>query len=251
MLYGLYLAASGAMMQDAKQAVTANNLANVNTCGFKKDLMTLLSRPTEAVEDNLLFDRDSLFDKLGGGALIQKTSTDFSDGSIEITGNPLDLAISGDGFFKVSDGENDYLTRAGNFTLNNLHELVTFNQKYKVVTPEGTPIVINGTDIQIGQDGTLEVDGVAVGQIPLVTVEDLSRIRKHGNNLFTYDKSEKLQPGSGTIHQNSLEKSTVTAVEEMTRMITGMRSYETNMRLIRYLDTTMDQAANTLGRIPV
>jgi flagellar hook-basal body protein len=113
MIDGIYISAAGALMQQTRHDITANNVANVNTVGFKKQIALLESRPPEAIIQGLRTGEWSA----GGGLFVDQTVTDFTDGALEHTGNDLDLAINGKGFFAVSDGKNTLYTRAGNFTI--------------------------------------------------------------------------------------------------------------------------------------
>ena len=117
MPYGLYISADGAQAQLQRMDVIANNLANVDTTGFKRELGIVQARYAEAAQQGLSAAGAGSIDDLGGGVRLSETKTDFSAGALQHTGNPTDLAIKGDGFFLVRKDDQEMLTRAGNFRL--------------------------------------------------------------------------------------------------------------------------------------
>ena len=117
MPYGLYLSAEGAQAQNRRMEVVANNLANVDTVGFKRQLACFQARFTEAAEQGIELPGDGGLADLGGGVMLHDAQTDFSVGPLKHTRLPTDLAINGDGFFAVQKGKDVLLTRAGNFAL--------------------------------------------------------------------------------------------------------------------------------------
>jgi len=115
MNYGLYLSAMGVLANSQRQDVIANNLANSETIGFKKDLALFQQQRTEAQISGHRRESNDLLEPLGGGLVPTGTTLDLSQGPIEATGNPLDVAIAGDGYFAVRSGDRMMLTRAGRF----------------------------------------------------------------------------------------------------------------------------------------
>ena len=145
MPYGLYISAEGAQVQSRRLDVIANNIANVDTVGFKRDLAVMQSRNAEAVERGLVSpagtDPWRGLNDVGGGVQFRQTVTDFSSGPLKKTGNPSDVALQGDGFFVVRKGQDRLLTRAGNFRLTAAGDLVT-QQGYPVLGEGNTPIAL-------------------------------------------------------------------------------------------------------------
>ncbi len=160
MPYGLYISADGAQAQLQRMEVIANNLANVDTTGFKRELGIVQARYSEAAQQGLSTPGSGTIDDLGGGVQLAETKTDFSPGAIQHTGNPADLAIHGDGFFVVRKGDQEMLTRAGNFRIASGGELVT-QQGYPVLSDSRTPIAIrpDGGRWAINSSGELRQDG--------------------------------------------------------------------------------------------
>ena len=157
MIYGMYLSATGVITNSYRQDVIANNLANADTVGFKKDLATFRQRPTASAENPLAGRHGSpLLDGIGGGTFADPTAVDTSPGDLESTGNPLDAAIIGNGYFAVQgkDGQ-PRLTRDGQFQLDRDGRLTLANaQGSSVLDAEGHPIILGKfAATQITADG--------------------------------------------------------------------------------------------------
>src|SRR5205809_916462 len=127
MIYGLYLSATGVMASSYRQDVIANNLANSETVGFKRHLATFQQRPVESQSSGRPDLSDPMLDNLGGGFLVSPTQIDATQGDLENTGNNLDAAIFGKGFFAVGDSTHTQLTRAGQFMLNQDGDMIMAN----------------------------------------------------------------------------------------------------------------------------
>src|SRR6266404_4869068 len=142
MPYGLYISAEGASAQTKRIEALANNLANVDTTGFKRDLAVFQARYAEEIERGQDSPGSRSVNDLGGGVQVRATKTDFSAGTLKRTGIPTDMAIGGDGFFMVRRPDGDYLTRAGNFMFTSAGRLVTQNND-PVLSDTGSPIEID------------------------------------------------------------------------------------------------------------
>jgi len=257
MNYGLYLSASGVLTNMHRQDVIANNLANANTVGFKRDLAAFSQRLAETQEDHVAFDlSNELLDRLGGGVLVAPSATDFRDGGLRETSNDLDLAISGRGFFTVrvdaAEGSVTRLSRDGRFTLNNDGELVTTIGRHHVLDIEGQSIRVDRTQpVMVDETGIIRQNNLQVAQIALGDVADHRQIRHLGHGLYgAADDAITTQPRpAGRINQGWLEQANVDPVKEMVRMIESTRAINNNATLIRYHDAVMDKAVNTFGRV--
>jgi len=257
MNYGLYLSASGVLTNMHRQDVIANNLANANTVGFKRDLAAFSQRLAETHEDPVEFDLSKdLLDKLGGGVLVAPSATDFRDGGLTETRNDLDLAITGRGFFTVRTNEQGEqttrLTRDGRFTLNQDGELITTIGRHNVLDIEGQAIRVDRTQpVTIDETGIIRQNNLQVAQIGLADVANQDRIRHLGHGLYgAPDEAISLFPRpNGRINQGWLEQANVDPVQEMVRMIESTRAINNNVTLIRYHDEVMNRAVNTLGRV--
>jgi len=250
-------AATGMLAQELYIDTIANNLANVNTTGFKKskvefqDLLYQNVRPagTSAVE---LSQRPSAI-RVGYGVRVVALQKMFTQGEHQPTNNPLDLVIEGDGFFQVRlpSGELRY-TRDGAFKLSS--EGVIVNSDGFILEPE-IRIPENATGINIGSDGTVSVTLAGesvpqeIGQIELVRFINPAGLDNQGRNLYKQSiaSGEPIvgtpgQLGFGTIGQGYLEMSNVEVVEEMVNMIIAQRAYEVNTKAIRAADDMLAMA---------
>ena len=142
MSYGMYISAEGAHAQSKRLEVIATNLANVDTVGFKRQLALFQARYAEAVDQGQSMPGSGSQDDLGGGVSMVSTVTDFSPAMTQRTGLPTDMALHGEGFFVVRRGSETYLTRAGNFSLNDRGELIT-QQGDSVMSDSGSPVVLS------------------------------------------------------------------------------------------------------------
>ena len=258
----LYTAASGMNAQQANIDNVANNLANVNTTGYKK---------SRAVFEDLLYQnvrqvggstsQDTMSPtglSLGTGVRIVATEKSFTQGNLSQTGNSLDMAISGRGFFQVllPDGTMGY-TRDGNFEVNAQGELVTVGSGYRV--QPGIQIPDGVQSVTVGKDGvvTVQVSGQAsptqIGSLQLVDFINPSGLQPRGENLFMESAaSGSPQTGTpglnglGTIEQGSLEASNVNVVEELVNMIETQRAYEMNAKAISTTDSMLGYLNNNI-----
>ncbi len=262
MMRSLWTAASGMNTQSQNINVIANNLANVNTTGFKKsrpdfqDLMYQTVQNPGSPSTNAAQIPAGI--QFGMGARLADVSKQFTPGDFQNTGGQLDMAIEGDGFFQIQlpDGSTAY-SRAG---------ALKMDSNGRVVTPEGYPllpeIVIpnNSTKITIGTDGTVSVvqagqsAASTVGNIQLANFTNPTGLSSMGRNLYQQtDASGNAttgtpgQNGLGTISQGFLEMSNVNVAEEMVNMIIGQRAYEANSKAITTSDEML-QLANNLKR---
>ena len=160
----------------------------------------------------------------------------------------MDIAITGDGFFKIQTPQGIRYTRAGNFQLNNASQLVTASG-YPVIG-DGGPITIDGQSVAVAEDGNIIVDGQQVNILTIVTTDDQNDFEKEGENLFRLKESAQEQPPQDSrLQQGFLEKSNVNTVTEMTEMIDLYRAYEGQQKAIRALDDLDDLAVRKVGSL--
>ncbi len=258
MIRALWTSASGMEAQQMNLDVIANNLANVNTPGFKKSNVQFQEMMYDTEKAPGASTSDSTTGpsgiQVGYGAKPVATVRNFSQGNIQSSGNPLDVAIQGKGFYKVElpDGTFAY-SRDGSFVVNADGQMVT-NQGYKVsgvgqVDPKAT-------DIAIGSDGAISatVNNVAV-KISPITLTDFPNpegLKSLGDNLYqetgasgnAVDGQIPGQNGMGTLAQGYIETSNVQVVEEMVQMIQAQRAYEINSKAIQASDDMLGMANN-------
>jgi flagellar basal body rod protein FlgG len=254
MIYGLYLSAAGLQAQELRQSVLANNLANAETPGFKRDLAVMRSRMNAAHEDPAMsMYRLPVVGDQGGGVYAMNGGIDLSQAPLKATGNPTDVALDGRGFFTVQ-GEKPgqtLLTRNGTFLLDHEGTLVTADGGRPVLSSSGEPVKLNpDLPVKIDAKGVItqgDATGVPLG---LTDVTDSRHLIKLGNNLLATDDSNSLTPvAPGTIvRQGQVESSGVEPMVEMVNMMEGQRAFEANAHMITFQDTTMSQL-NTIGRV--
>ena len=247
----IYLAASGAVLQQLKLEILANNVANVNTSGYKEDLPVFRlynDTPTDQNTDNNN-QTNPLKQEISPYTPPFAVRTNFSAGSIRSTGNPLDLALNGDGFFTVQTAEGVRYTRQGNFCLNENGVLVT--QNGDPVMGQGAEIIIDGREITVGSDGTIEVDGNIVDQLRLVHFDDLKQLKKVGHTMFEPADGLKsdieLNADDTTVNQGFIELSNVNAIRAMTDMIEALRVSEAYQKVIHSADDATSKVINDVG----
>ena len=258
----LWVSKTGLSAQDTKMSTISNNLANVNTTGFKRDkamfqdLLYQVKRQPGGLNGQNAELPSGL--QLGTGVRVVGTAKQFTQGNLQVTDQPLDLAVNGRGFFQIlmPDGDIAY-TRDGEFQL---------NANGDVVTPNGYPlepninVPDNTTNITIGRDGTVTVvvenqaEPIELGQLTLVDFINPQGLQAIGSNLFRQTNAsgdpQEGEPGIaglGTIEQGMTESSNVEVVEELVNMITTQRAYEMNSKVVSTTDQMLQFITNNIG----
>jgi flagellar basal body rod protein FlgG len=233
MIKGMHTSATGMIPRVKKQELIANNVANAGTPGFKKDA-SFTRELTRAELKTAPKAND--WQK----PLADKVYVDFTPGVFDRTDNLLDMAIDGEGFFTLQDAEgNNYLTRSGSFTVNNNGQL-SFGGSF-LVTGEGGPIQIGDGRVSVSLSGEVQSDGVTVGRIVPMTVNDVSRLTKIGGSMFAVPRDEELIPAiNPTIRQGYLEAANVDIVHEMVNMMASFRSFEANAKALQTQDSSLE-----------
>lgn len=242
---GIYPAVSGSLAAMRRLDVISNNLANVNTPGYKKDKMSfegLLAGPVNppAVPQGRTAD-----------PILQKENIyiDYAAGPTSQSGNPLDLALDGDGFFAVTTPEGTAYTRQGNFHPSVDGTLVTADG-YPVQGANGAAIRIKGSHVEIDAKGAITVDGAESGAISVVDFEKPYALTKTGSALFVPANPQTVPTAAkAQILQGHLEGSNVESISEMVQLIETNRYFEACSKVIRGFDDIAAKAANELGRV--
>ncbi len=257
MIRSLYTAATGMVAQQTNLDVIANNLANVNTTGFKKSRADFEDLMYQVIEEPGTSANQSGSSptgiQIGLGVRTAAVGKIHSQGDFQSTSNPLDAAIEGDGFFQITlpNGTTTY-TRAGAFKLDETGQLVTSDGF--ALTPTIT-IPSDAIGITIATDGNVSVKqpGTAastqVGQIQLARFQNPAGLRAKGRNLFEETESSGAatltnpgENGVGTLAQGFLEGANVSVVEEIVQMVTGQKAYEASSKVIQTADTMLSIA---------
>ncbi|HHW03958.1 MAG TPA: flagellar basal-body rod protein FlgF [Thermoanaerobacterales bacterium] len=255
MIRGLYTAASGLMAEMARTDVISNNLANVNTAGFKKDRAIFRAFPEMdiyRIDDPAAsspmgeVDLRPFIGVLGTGVMLDEISTDFSPGPVKNTSNPLDLALAGDGFFEVQTPAGVRYTRDGSFTRDQEGYLVTAEGYY--VLGQNGPVRLPGDeDISINRRGEIFSGGAFVDRLMVVDFADRRQLLKEGDNL--YAANQQPVPSASEVIQGALESSNVNPIGEMVNLITAFRAYEASQKVVSANDDTLNKAVNEIARL--
>lgn len=221
--------------------ITANNLANVSTSGFKADALLLeevgnTDASADAAPQNVVFVRD-----IG-------LTRDMSQGPIAMTGNPFDVALEGEGFFMVEGPSGPLYTRDGAFTLTGEGQLVTSDGR-AVLNSGGAPIAFDpqGESPVIGRDGAIKVAGVEAGRIGVARFAAPGALLKVGDNLWSA-QDQTATPFEGIVVQGAIEGSNVRPVIELTRLIEISRAYQSAAKIVSSADELRQRAIERLGR---
>jgi len=240
MIPGLYTTVAGMINQQNMLEVITNNLANVNTVGYKKDDLNFSGT------FNLLPDQTGTYTILNLDGVSSKFLTDFSAGDIKTTDNMLDLALNGDGFFVIQHKDGIRYTRSGNFTLDNNGTLVTADG-YPVMGTNGT-IQIQGGTPEIDNSGQVIVNGNVVAKLKIVDFQKPYQMTKAGYNTFV-NSNQAEQNSTAQVKQGFLEMSNANPIQEMVKMIETMRVYESYQKTIQLFNETLEKANSELGKI--
>jgi flagellar basal-body rod protein FlgG len=240
----MYAAVSSNNSAMQRLEVITNNLANINTVGFKKDkfyetIVNSAKNPTQPA--GKVTDASVMFDFA--------VQTDFSNGSLKPTGNPLDLALDGSGFFVVNTPQGKAYTRQGNFHLNRGGKVVTADG-YEV-QGGGGPVIIKGGKVEINEKGEVSVDGQQVTTLSMVDFPKPYQLQKIGSAMFIPSgPAVTQQPAIGAqVRQGALEESNVQPLMEMAILVETTRLYENGVKILQSYDDMANKAANDLGRV--
>ena len=244
----MYISGEGASAQAQRLEVIANNLANVDTVGFKQDVPSFMSRFSEAIQLGQARPNDGSINDIGGGVKIINVATDYSMGNLKRTGNNLDFAITGNGFFQVKgpDGK-QYLSRAGDFGMDTEGHIVTQNGHMPVLDQSGSEIQIDPTlPWSVSADGFIHQDG-NIRAFGLWQPESLDKLVKVGHNMFNPTGTIKpLELADRNVRQGFLEMSGSNPVRQMMAMIETTRAFEANSRMIQNQDSL---SGTLIGRV--
>lgn len=254
MIRGLYTAASGMIGEMTKTDVISNNLANVNTTGFKKDRSIFRAFPEMNIhrfDDPVPAGIDKKVDPkpfigvIGTGVQLDEINTDFSQGSLKITSNPLDLSIRGEGFFEVQTPGGVRYTRDGSFSLDREGYMIT-KEGHRVLGQNGPLHLSRDRDLKINGRGEVFSNGQMLDRIRVVSFQD-NELTKEGDNLYV-SNAQPMEANSEIV-QGALEEANLNTVTEMVDLISAFRAYEASQKVIRTHDETLEKAVNEIARL--
>ncbi|MBU0509509.1 flagellar basal-body rod protein FlgF [bacterium] len=237
MIKGIYTSATAMRQGVLRQEMTAANLANAGTSGFKRDQLFVEEMASaESADTNPM-------------QLRPRQWTDFSSGALDPTGNTLDFALQDRGFFVVSDGTNEQYTRNGHFERSADGLLV--DTLGRAVQGEGGDITLPSGLVTVSSGGEISVNGAIIDRLRVVNFEDPQSLRRAEGSAFVPgpDTPPAVPVDAPTVRQGFLETSNVDTVREMVDMIAISRAYEINARVITAQDNTLRQTVNEVGRV--
>ena len=257
----LWISKTGLSAQDAEMSAIANNIANVNTTGFKRDrvmFQDLFYQTQEA--PGAMLDQNNIMPtglQFGSGVRIVGTQKTFTEGNVETTDNAMNVAIMGQGFLQVQKANGDIAyTRDGNLQVN--ADGVLTNSQGLPLQPE-IDVPAGATNVAFGEDGTVtailpgDSDVTELGQLTLVNFANPAGLSAEGDNLYLENAASSQptegvagQDGLGTLQDNALEGSNVDIVNEMVAMITVQRAYEMNAKMVSAADDMLQYISQTL-----
>ena len=240
----------------------ANNLANVGTSGYKRDMLAFRDTMIQFAHDQIMEPICTVRSKplfpepqLAARVRLAVAETDYSQGSMQVTGNPLDVAIAGDGFFRYQTPRGEFLSRNGAFVIDGEGQLVT-KQGWPVLSDGGDPIAIPpGTrSIHIDFEGRVFADGDGVGRLAVVRVDNKKNLEKLGGNMYrprpgtNVEEMEDAYANGALVNQGYLEGANVEVVPEMVAMIETHRFFEATQKLMQTSDAVDREAISKVGR---
>ena len=212
-----------------RQDVTANNLANANTDGFKADRVLAHTLP-------------------GTTAPVPVQETDLRQGTFRETGRPLDLGLQGDGYFVVSTPQGERLTRGGSFRLDPAGHLA--NSQGDLVLGDGGPIVLQGGKIEVQGDGTIMVDGAGAGRLLVVNPDDPRQMLKEGFGRYSPGgEVHAVDEDATQVRQGAVEEANLDPLLSMVDLVTIQRAYAANVDALKAMDSVLGAVTNDVGKV--
>ena len=249
MFQGFYNLTSGMITQNRNLNVVSNNIANVLTPGYKKDTMVSSTFLEELVSRTGNIDKDNP-EGLGDASRFRsalETITDYEQGALEITDNPLDCAITSEGFFRIDTGNGELYTRNGSFAISDDGYLV-LPEGGRVMGKNG-PILLGADDFTVDGNGLVYTSGGDyIDQLDIVTFDDMAQLRKTGGSLFASDAAP-VAVADPSVEQKTLERSNVDATGEFSKMIESQRALQSAAQVLKIYDQLMGKATTQLGNI--
>ncbi len=255
----MYSGLFGALTNEHRMNSIANNLANVNTTGYKREVLAfadtmsfyahdVIMEPTQSIRSDKMFPDPMIMAR----SRIATSQTDFSQGGMVHTGDSLDAALTTEGFFKVRTDSGDHLTRNGHFIKAGDGTLVNAMGQPILNATGGEITLPEGRDINISFDGRVFVDNNEIAQLAVVGVNDLNALEKVGGNMYRIKDGsaaveEQLTEGM-LVYQGYLEKANVEVVTEMVNMIETQRQFEAYQKVMQTSDAVDREAISKVGK---
>ena len=259
MINGYYSAAGGMVTQFNRLNVISNNLANVNTPGFKQDDIIIgeyerifsTKRDILPIQNNTKEAAKFINRNLNKVPIVVEEYTNYSIGNLQKTSNPLDIALKQKNSFFVIDSNGEKLTRAGNFSINSEGYLIN-KDGYKILDINNNPIQIPLTSkkITIDNNANIYVDGTKIATLKIVSIDNLKTLKKIGNSMWQFDPNRAKIITTNTTLQGFLEKSNVNPINEMSELIETNRLVEEYQKVMTtFMDDLNQEAINKLASV--
>ena len=266
MVKGLYTGYTGMVNEQKRLDVVANNLANAATTGYKREGMVNQSFDHQLaikIKDTSSGNMPQRIGAISLGVKVGETYTNWDQGSYQMTDNPTDLALAGNGFYGISftskDGTTSIkYTRDGAFTVDNQGYLRTVDGDYVLnrngaLNSDNNPAnyvrIDPNEEFVVDNEGNIRQNNQIVGDIGVVDFADYNDISKYGENLYDLGDGGQVIASNASIEQGCLEASNVNVIDEMVQMITLSRAYEAGQKVIQTEDSTLDKAVNSVGKV--
>ncbi|MDS1029550.1 flagellar hook-basal body complex protein [Bacillota bacterium LX-D] len=254
MIRGIYTAATGMLVQDIKQDLITNNIANINTPGYKKSEVSVSSFP-QVLLSKIDGEKGSQngskpIGAYSNGVMIDREVIDWQNGSLEETGNNSDLALLGTGFFTLQTAQGVRYSQNGSFKVDGQGYLVN-NQGDYVLGTNGR-ILVGENNFKVDPNGAVTVDGTNVDYLRITNFTDPSYLTRQGSDLYTainQAQARNLAPEEVQIKQGFIEKPNFNLVNEMVNMIMVMRSYESGQKTIQAQDEILGKSVNDIASV--
>ena len=247
MINGIYLATSGMNVEQKRMDVLSNNLANINTAGYKKEKLVFQVYKDRQISNT---SNNNQLGNYSGGIIIGQNLVDLSDGNVRYTGNNLDFCVNGKNFFVVAapDGQ-QYMTKDGSFSLNSEGFLVN-KDGYFVLGNNGNIQMTGPGDLSVDEKGNITFNQINIGNFSVNSVTNAEDISMIGSSYFVLKNGAALAANTDvSIKQGYIETSNVNGVSEMVDMISITRSYEANQKILNMQDEILKKAANEVGKV--
>lgn len=233
----IYKALSGALVEMRRLEGASQDLANINTAGYKSQRLAF---------SEVLAKRTPRPERPGGFVAVAAQRTNLNQGAIDGSGNPFHLALEGDGYFVVQTPRGERYTRNGGFTLRADGTLIT--PAGDAVLGEGGPLQLSGATMEVAADGTVRSDNNEIGKLRLVRFTDRAKVEKEGANLFHSASANLTDASAARVVQAHLEQSNVNAVDGMVALIHINRQFESYQRAMKLLDGVTEKMLSDASR---
>ncbi len=250
MIYGLYNSAAGMLVNEYRQGVLANNIANADTIGFKRDIAVFAERVPASNAGRRNGPSDASLSGISGGLWLGRTHTDYAEGRKLQTGNNLDVSLDGPGFFAVQGAEQPLFTRDGRMIVNPDGLLISAVDGAPMLSRAGGPIYVNphgSRDFTFDEDGRISQDGQIVGQLAVVDFEDYAALDKVAAQRFIAPEDSGFH-AAGRVRSGTVEASGAEPIHELVNMIEASRAYQMNAQMVSLQDQSVGRLISTVMR---